>query len=188
MASKPMTVRAARIVRDGGVVAWPTEGVWGLGCLPMEEPAVQRILTIKRRAPSKGFLLIGADLSQIEPFVILPRGAAADRILATWPGPVTWVLPARAAMPDWLTGGRDTVAVRVTAHGISRELCRLSAGALISTSANVSGQAPLRDIVRIRRQLGRQVDYVLPGQLGGLQGPTEIRDGRTGRVLRPGIG
>jgi L-threonylcarbamoyladenylate synthase len=181
---KLAVARAARIVRDGGVVAWPTEGVWGLGCLPLAQDAVQRIVSIKRRPPEKGFLLIAADIEQTEPLVQLPGGSVGERILATWPGPVTWVLPVRKALPFWLTGGRDTLAVRVTAHPTSQVLCRLTGSALVSTSANISGHPPLRDILRVRRLLGHDVDYVLPGALGGHEGPTEIRDGLTGRVLR----
>lgn len=180
--------RAARIARAGGVIAWPTEGVWGLGCLPLKQHAVERIVRIKRRPPEKGFLLIAADVAQIEPWVRLPGGSADDHILATWPGPVTWVLPVRAALPAWLTGGRDTVAVRVTAHPTSQVLCRKTGSALVSTSANISGHPPLKDALRVRRLMGRQVDYVLPGSLGGQDGPTEIRDGLTGRVLRAAQG
>lgn len=176
---------AARLILAGGVVAYPTEAVYGLGCLPSCREAVARILAIKRRSWRKGFILIAADLEQIEPLVQLPEGPMREAILDSWPGPVTWTLPGRAGLPRWLTGGRATLAVRVTAHPVAKELCRRVGAALVSTSANRTDRPPLRSALRLRHALGRTVDYVLPGQLGGMQQPTTIRDGRTGEVLRP---
>jgi L-threonylcarbamoyladenylate synthase len=176
--------RAARVVLAGGVIAYPTEAVFGLGCLPQRRDAVQRILAIKRRSWRKGLLLIGSDLAQIERFVELPPEPRRSEILASWPGPVTWVLKARRRAPRWLSGGRDTVAVRLTDHALAKRLCARVGHALVSTSANVSRQPPLREARRVRRQLGRAVDYVLAGAVGGLRNPTVIKDGRTGRVLR----
>ena len=144
-----------------------------------------RLLRIKQRRSSKGFVLIAASLAELERLVELPGDERRDRILATWPGPVTWVLPARANVPPWLTGGRRTLAVRVTAHRVARALCERARSALISTSANVSGHPPHRRLVALRRTFGNRVDYVLAGELGGSHRPTQIRDGATGAVLRP---
>jgi L-threonylcarbamoyladenylate synthase len=176
--------RAARAVLAGGVVAYPTEAVYGLGCLPENRAAVMRVLAIKRRSWRKGLLLIGADLAHLERFATLPSEPHRREILAAWPGPVTFVLPARAATPRWITGGRDTVAVRLTAHTIARELCARVGGALVSTSANVSRRPPHRRLLPLRRTLGNAVDVVLAGELGSLAQPTVIKDGRTGAVLR----
>jgi L-threonylcarbamoyladenylate synthase len=177
--------RAARIVLAGGVIAYPTEAVFGLGCLPENRAAVERVLAIKRRSWRKGLLLIGSNLAQLERFVVLPNGRRRNEIVASWPGPLTWVLPATPHAPRWISGGRDSVAVRLTDHPLARELCTAVGGALVSTSANVSRRPPLRDLRLLRRELGREVDYVLAGALGGLAKPTVIRDGRTGKVLRP---
>jgi L-threonylcarbamoyladenylate synthase len=176
--------RAARIVQRGGVIAYPTEAVFGLGCLPQNRAAVARLLAIKRRSWRKGLLLIGADLAQIERFALLPPEPRRSEVLATWPGPVTWVLAARPAAPRWLTGGRDSVAVRLTDHPLARELCRRVGQAIVSTSANLSGRPPFRRVLPLRRGLGSAVDYVLAGRLGGLTAPTTIRDARSGAVLR----
>jgi L-threonylcarbamoyladenylate synthase len=176
--------RAARIVQRGGVIAYPTEAVFGLGCLPQNRAAVERVLAIKRRSWRKGLLLIGADLAQLERFAVLPPEPRRSEVLGTWPGPVTWVLAARPAAPRWLTGGRDSVAVRLTDHALARELCRRVGQAIVSTSANLSGRPPFRRLLPLRRGLGGAVDYVLAGRLGGLAAPTTIRDGRTGAVLR----
>jgi L-threonylcarbamoyladenylate synthase len=182
--SRFRVARAARIVRAGGVIAYPTEAVFGLGCLPRDRRAVMRVLAIKRRSWRKGLILIGADLAQLERYVVLPQEPRRAEVLATWPGPNTWVLDARADAPRWITGGRTSVAVRVTAHGLAADLCRAVGEALVSTSANVSRRAPHRRLLNLRRDLGLRVDYVLAGPLGGLAAPTAIRDGRSGRVLR----
>jgi len=176
--------RAARTVLAGGVIAYPTEAVFGLGCLPQHREAVERLLAIKQRSWSKGLLLIGADLAQLERFVVLPEEPRRREILASWPGPVTWVLAARPAVPRWVSGDHATVAVRLTDHPLARALCERIGQALISTSANVHGRPPLKSLLHVRRELGRAVDYVLAGSVGGLQNPTVIKDGRTGRVLR----
>jgi L-threonylcarbamoyladenylate synthase len=176
--------QAARIVRGGGVIAYPTEAVFGLGCLPRDGQAVARVLAIKRRSWRKGLILIGADFSQLERYVVLPPEPRRSEVLATWPGPATWVLDARASVPRWITGGRSSVAVRVTAHTVARKLCAAVGDALVSTSANVSRRPPHRRLLRLRQDLGRRVDYVLAGPLGGAAAPTVIRDGRSGATLR----
>ena len=183
--SRSRVARAARIARAGGVIAYPTEAVFGLGCLPRDRRAVMRLLAIKRRSWRKGLILVAADFRELEPYVLLPPEPRRSEILATWPGPNTWVLDARADAPRWITGGRASVAVRVTAHPLAAELCRAVGEALVSTSANVSRRPPHRRLLTLRRDLGRSVDYVLAGALGGLEAPTAIRDGRSGRVLRP---
>ena len=182
--SRSRVARAARVVRAGGVIAYPTEAVFGLGCLPRDRRAVMRVLKIKRRSWRKGLILIGADLGSLERYVVLPPEPRRAEVLATWPGPHTWVLDARDDAPRWITGGRASVAVRVTAHPVAAELCRCVGEALVSTSANVSRRPPHRRLLTLRRDLGRSVDYVLAGALGGLSAPTAIRDGRSGRVLR----
>jgi L-threonylcarbamoyladenylate synthase len=176
--------RAARVVRGGGVVAYPTEAVFGLGCLPGDRRAVMRVLAIKRRSWRKGLILIGASVVQLERYIALPPEPRRSEVLATWPGPHTWVLDALPGAPRWITGGRSSVAVRVTAHPIAAELCRATGDALVSTSANVSRRPPHRRLLQLRRDLGARVDYVLAGPLGDLAAPTVIRDGRSGNVLR----
>jgi L-threonylcarbamoyladenylate synthase len=177
--------QAATILRAGGVVAYPTEAVYGLGCDPRQRAAVERLRTLKRRPGLKGFILIAAHFHQLRPYVTLPRDLAS-RVLASWPGPVTWVLPARLGVPSWLRGKGGGVAVRVTAHPVAAELCRRAGRALVSTSANVYRRPPARSAYGVRRTFGAAVDFVLSGPLGSLQRPTEIRDARTGKLLRPG--
>jgi L-threonylcarbamoyladenylate synthase len=166
------------------VIAYPTEAVFGLGCLPTDADAVERILDIKRRSWRKGLLLIAADVDQVESFAELPTGAMRARIAASWPGPNTWLLRAKPLAPDWITGGRGCIAMRVTAHPLARALCARVGTAIVSTSANRARQRPHTNALRLRHQLGAEVDYILPGALGNAQKPTAIRDGRNGNVIR----
>jgi L-threonylcarbamoyladenylate synthase len=180
----PRFERAARALAEGGLIAYPTEGVYGLGCLPGERRTVYRLLRVKRRSWRKGLILIAADLAQLEPLIILPKGPMRAQILASWPGPVTWVLKTRRGVPTWLSGGRETLAVRVTAHALARRLCSRLQSPLVSTSANRSGRPPLTRVLQVRRELGAELDDVLVGPLGSLAQPTTVRDGQTGQILR----
>jgi len=176
--------KATRILSTGGLVAYPTEAVYGLGCLPGRRDTVERLLAVKRRSWRMGLALVAASLEQLEPLIVLPEGTLRSEILDSWPGPFTWVLDARPGTPRWLNGGRDTLAVRVTDHPLARQLCERTGGPLVSTSANRSGRPPLRRVLQVRREFGAETDYILPGALGDLARPTSIRDGRTGAVLR----
>jgi L-threonylcarbamoyladenylate synthase len=179
-------LRAAQLVRVGGVIAYPTEAVYGLGCDPRREVAVRRLLSLKRRSPAKGLILVADGLRRLNRFMRPLPEDLARRVCPTWPGPVTWLVPARSSVPRWLRGCHGTVAVRVTAHPLCRALCRAAGTALVSTSANRAGKAPATCPAEVRRAFGRGVDYVLAGDLGGLTTPTQIRDARTGRVVRRG--
>ena len=175
---------AARVIHAGGVVAYPTEAVYGLGCDPGDAAAVARIGRIKNRPFEAGYILIAADMNQLEPYIGVLAHETRQRIAAGWPGPVTWVVPATAATPAWLTGGRETVAVRVTAHPVAAALCRATGHALVSTSANEHGRAPARTHLAAVRQFRKEVDDILPGSVGSLTGPTEIRSAVTNDILR----
>jgi L-threonylcarbamoyladenylate synthase len=178
--------QAARWVTAGGVVAYPTEAVFGLGCDPLDEHAVKKVFALKQRPQEKGMILISDEVERLLPFIRLPDGAAMGRVLASWPGPVSWVFQASPLAPDWLLGNRDSVAVRVTSHPLAAALCRACGMALVSTSANRSGHQPARSIFRLRVQFGERLDYLLCGATGGAIRPSRIQDARTGEVLRSG--
>ncbi|BCX89765.1 L-threonylcarbamoyladenylate synthase [Methylomarinovum tepidoasis] len=173
-------------LRRGGVIAYPTEGVYGLGCDPWNQAAVETVLALKGRPADKGLILIAADIEQLLPFVHLPSETVVERLLETWPGPVTWILPASPLAPEWLRGKRPTLACRVTAHPVAAQLCRAFGGPLVSTSANPAGHRPARCLLEVRRYFrGRPELLPVPGPLGGLERPTPIFDALTGRCLRP---
>lgn len=174
---------ARRVLAAGGVIAYPTEAVWGLGCDPDRLEAVERVLALKGRAAAKGLILVASDIGQVLPRLAPLSAIERAQVEADWPGPVTWVLPAAADVSPLLTGGRDTLAVRVSAHPVVQGLCRAWGGPLVSTSANRSGRTPARSALDIRRIFGDSIDLIVPGRLGGRDRPTEIRD-LSGRVLR----
>jgi L-threonylcarbamoyladenylate synthase len=175
---------ATRALSRGGVIAYPTEGVFGLGCDLLDPNAVDQIYQLKRRAGNKGLILIADHWRRLEPYIESLEASRMAEIQATWPGPNTWILPARPWVPGWLAGERGTLAVRVTAHRLSARLCAAWGRPLVSTSANISGRAPARSMSQVRLQFGTALDGVLPGPLGGLAGPSAIWDGRTGRRIR----
>jgi len=179
---------AAAVIAAGGVVAYPTEAVYGLGCDPLDAGAVRRILAIKQRGEEQGLILIAADLEALLPFIEPLDDRRMAEIQGTWPGPNTWLLPAGPATPRWLTGRHDTLAVRVTGHPVAAALCRawsrLGGGALVSTSANLTGRPPVRTALDVRRQLHPAPDLIVSGPCGRHPRPSTIRDGRSGRLLR----
>lgn len=175
-----------RALRDGGVIAYPTEAVWGLGCDPFNEPAVQRLLQIKQRPVEKGLILIAGALAQLDGLVdwdALPV-VRRDAVLASWPGPHTWLVPATARVPRVITGAHDSVAVRVSAHPQVVALCEAFGGVLVSTSANLAGQPAATRRAELDPSLLNRIDAVLIGEVGIRTTPSTIRDARTGTVLR----
>ena len=176
--------RAARVLRAGGLIIYPTEGVLGLGCDPFQPAAVRRLLALKRRPARMGFILIASTFDQIRSLVGPLPEVTLQAVLESWPGPVTWVLPAATRVPSWLTGGRSTLALRISAHPLARAICTAFRAPIVSTSANLSGRSPARHIRALPRTLRTRVDYVVPGRIGKGRGPTEIRDAVRGTVLR----
>lgn len=176
----------ARALNTGGVIAYPTEGVWGLGCDPFDAQAVAQVCALKQRDPAKGLILIAATIEQVMPLLADLSASELQTIGAGWPGPLTWLVPHGGRVPDWITGGSSAVAVRVSAHPVVSALCREFGGPIVSTSANPSGRRPARTALQVRRYFADQLDYILPGTLGGQRGPTPIRDLCSGQVLRGG--
>jgi len=175
---------AARYIRAGGVIAYPTEAVFGLGCDPANRNAVRRLLSLKNRSWRKGLILIASEQRQLQPWVGKIRNSGSLQLDKSWPGPTTWLLPAARDCPAWLTGEHDTLAVRVTAHPLVRRLCNILDAAIVSTSANTSGQRPARSVLEVRLRFGTRIDFVLPGPLGGQRQATEIRDLASGQFIR----
>ncbi len=179
--------QAVRHLRRNGVIAYPTEGVYGLGCNPWSQDAVTTILELKGRSAAKGLILIAANFRQLLPFITLPGEDRLDAVLKSWPGPVTWVFPASRHCPWWIRGEHLTVAVRVTNHPVAAALCHAFAGTLVSTSANPAQSPPARSTLHIRRYFGQITDMLLvPGRVGKLKGSTPIFDAITGNCLRSG--
>jgi L-threonylcarbamoyladenylate synthase len=169
------------------VVAYPTEAVFGLGCDPDSEKAVNALLALKQRPWQKGLILIAANYEQLKPYVDDSTLSMAQRetLFSCWPGPVTWVIPACANTPRWLTGTFGSLAVRVSDHPLVQQLCSQYGKPLVSTSANLSGHEPCRTEAEVRMQFGPSLP-VLSGEVGGRLNPSEIRDALTGKQFRQG--
>lgn len=170
------------LIQAGGVIAYPTEAVYGVGCSPFDKPAVERIWTIKNRSQEKGFIILIADWTQLTPLIAPISDVQLERVRASWPGPVTWIFPKSNMIPDWLSGQYDGIAIRMSAHPVAHALCQ--DGPIISTSANISGCDPARDLADLNRQFPQGIDAVLTGKLGGLKQPSMIFDVLSQKRLR----
>lgn len=173
-----------RILHAGGVIAYPTEAVWGLGCNPWKADAVERLLSIKQRPAEKGVILVAGDIDQFDFLLWDLPDAHLARLRLSWPGPHTWLVPHEGRLPAWITGEHDTVALRVSAHPLVQRLCKV-AGPLVSTSANPAGRPPARSRLRVEQYFHDMLDDVVCGPLGGQRNPSIIRDVRTEKIIRP---
>lgn len=174
---------AANAVLQQGIIAYPTEAVYGLGCLPDNYRGVARILALKKRSWKKGLILVAADSLQIEPYISYPDSRIREKVMASWPGPVTWLLPASALTPWWIRGKHKSVAVRVSNHPVVMSLCMMT-GALVSTSANPEKFPPARHAGKVRNYFNNKLDFIVPGSVGHLSMPTEIRDAVSDEIIR----
>ncbi|MBT0727246.1 L-threonylcarbamoyladenylate synthase type 1 TsaC [Rosenbergiella australiborealis] len=174
-------------LNEGNVIAYPTEAVFGLGCDPDNQQAVEKLLLLKQRPVEKGLILIAASYEQLLPYIATNKISAeqTERMLKHWPGPVTFVVPASTYAPKWITGKFDSIAVRVTDHPVARLLCESLGKPLVSTSANLSGQPPARVWGDVMTQFGDDFSVVM-APTGGRENPSEIRDALTGERIREG--
>jgi L-threonylcarbamoyladenylate synthase len=176
--------QVAGVVKGGGVIAYPTEAVWGLGCDPWNEAAVRRLLALKSRPMHKGLILVAARATQFDFLLNDLPGEWLLRLADSWPGPNTWLVPHQNRLPAWITGRHASVALRVSDHPLVRRLCA-ETGPLVSTSANPAGRPSARSRLRVEQYFHGQLDGLLGGPLGGRRNPSLIRDLATGRVIRP---
>lgn len=177
-------MRAAAAINQGAVVAYPTESVYGLGCDPDAQTAVNKILQIKQRPVEKGLILLASELSQLLPYIDYAALSEQQRQLLVTPQarPTTWLVPISAATPPWICGQFSSVAVRLTAHPVVASLCQLIAKPLVSTSANLSGEPPAQSAEQAAQLAG--VELVFDGPLGGATQTSQIKDISTGQVIR----
>ncbi len=175
--------RIAAHLRRGGLIAYPTESCYGLGCDPDNRSAVLRLLKLKQRPQRKGLIVIAESYRQVARYLRPLDAAEQQRLREGGAQAVTWLVPAHHSAPRWLRGAHDTLAVRITAHRQAAQLCRGVGNALVSTSANRSGQHPARTYAQCRRLFGRKV-WVLPGRVGKRKKPSTIRAWSDGKTIR----
>jgi L-threonylcarbamoyladenylate synthase len=175
--------RIAAHLKRGGLIAYPTESCYGLGCDPDNRVAVQRLLKLKQRPQHKGLILIAASYHQVARYLQPLAPAQQRRLHEAGAQAITCLMPARHSAPRWLRGAHDTLAIRITAHPFAMRLCRSVGSALVSTSANRSGQRPAKTYAQCQRLFGRKV-WVLPGRVGKRKKPSTIRMWTDGQIVR----
>ncbi|KGJ96720.1 L-threonylcarbamoyladenylate synthase [Colwellia psychrerythraea] len=184
---KSMIEAAAQTFAQGGIIAYPTEAVFGLGCDPDNTSAIERLLSLKQRSPDKGFILLASNYSQLQPYI--DEAAISEQqkvqILSRWPGAITQVLPINNNISPLLSGVYKTIAVRITQHPDVIALCRKTGKAIISTSANLSGQSAATTWQNVVMQFPTQLDYLIKTNTLGNNSPSTIIDGITSKILRP---
>ena len=180
--------KAVHSLSNRGVVVFPTDTLYGLGADVFSLPALQRVFSIKGRPADLALPVLVADLDQVEA-VALPMSGQARRLARRfWPGPLTLVMRRAPGLPDLVTGGADTVAVRMPSHPVPLELARRLGRPITGTSANLSGQPDLLDLDALESQLGHLVDHIIqvgPVPLGTASTGVDIT-GDAPRLLREG--
>lgn len=183
MQRQPDYRRLAAHLKAGGLIAYPTESCFGLGCDPSNRAAVQRLLKLKQRPQCKGLIIIAFSCKQLTRYLPELSEEQQQKLHSDGAKAITYLMPVRPSTPHWLRGCHDTLAIRLTAHPVARSLCRGVRSALVSTSANQSGMRPARSYAECQRLFGHAV-WVLPGLVGKRRQPSRIVSWSDGRVLR----
>ena len=165
------------------VFAYPTEGVWGLGCNPFSEKAVKKLINLKKRPKNKGIIVLAGSLQQLLPFTQHLSDKLKKRMNSKWPGPHTWLVPSSPDIPKWLIGPTGLVALRLSDHKTVIELTESLNMPICSSSANISGQEPAKNSDEIRTFFGNKV-LIIEGELGGLKKPTPVQNLESKEWLR----
>ncbi len=176
--------QASAVLNTGGVIAYPTETVYGLGCDPGNKDAVMRLLALKQRPVEKGLILIAASPQQLYQYIDADAFTQFPHVIESWPGPNTWLMPCKSDTPNWLRGSFDTLAVRVIDHAVATKLCMVFGKPIVSTSANVAGQTPALNVSSIKQQFPTGLDYILEGPVGRSGKVSVIRDAVTQQQIR----
>jgi L-threonylcarbamoyladenylate synthase len=177
-------LKAIKIIRTGGVIAYPTEGVFGLGCDPFNEEAVQKILHLKHRLVAKGLVLIVSGWNQAKNLVAPIDSKILAKILDESSPATTWVFPVTTIVPRWIIGNHHSVALRITKHPIAKALCNAYQGALVSTSSNIEGEPPALTVLEVQNYFPKGLDFIVEGEVGDSKRPTMIRNALTNKILR----
>ena len=179
---------ALTALRTQGVIAYPTESVFGLGCDPDCDSAIQKILDLKQRPAHKGLILIASNIEQLKNYADFSSltESQMNAIQKTWPGPFTWVVPVQQKLSKLISGDFDSVAVRVSAHPIVQQLCREFGKPIISTSANLSGLEACVDARQVNKMFADNplLSKVIEADVSGLDSPSQIHHALTGKRLR----
>lgn len=181
----PASPRAlAAHLKRGGLIAYPTESCYGLGCDPRNRAAVQRLLKLKARPQHKGLILIAGRYAQLRRFLQPLNIAEQARLQHDGAEAITYLMPIQRHVPRHLRGNHKTLAVRWTAHPDAAQLCNALNMALVSTSANYSGGRPARSAAQCRKLFGAKVK-ILAGRIGKRKKTSTIRAWSSNQIIRP---
>ena len=174
---------AIKLLSDGGVIGYPTEAVFGLGCDPWNEKAVVKISNIKNRNSKKPFLLVASSINQLTNLVDI--NIITEKAKSTWPGHTTWLIPAKKDVPCWLTD-KDTglIGIRISDHPVINRICDKLQSPIISTSANISGDKNIKDQKVFISEFQNKVDYLIEGNIGNYCNPSIIINMITNESIR----
>ncbi len=171
---------AISILKNGGLIIYPTEGVYGLGCDALNEKSVKEVFKIKFRSHEKSFITICSDISQLDG--LIHSDYMTDKKITKFDF-TTWIIPIDDSCPCWLSKD-DNIAVRISNHPVVKDLCNGLGKPLISTSANISNQEYENNLNHISKLFDKKVECIVEGKLGGKNTPSKIIDIVTGSVLR----
>lgn len=170
-------------LRKGGVIAYPTESCYGLGCDPFNYAAINKLIKIKGRSKTKGLIVIASATKQLHKLIQPIAGDQQHELAKYWPGFYSLILRVTAKVPRNLIGSHSKVAVRVSLHRQVKQLCDSLNAPLVSTSANKSGHYSIKSYRECQRQFGKKV-LVLPGKIGNAKKPSTIIDWESQKILR----
>ena len=181
----------AQLLREGKLIACPTEGVWGLHCDPLNSHAVKQLFKLKQRAADKGLILVGSSLQQFDWFIVPLNASQQQQVEVEAEYPITWLVSSKQQVPEWVTGKHPNqtlrqVAIRITKHPQLKALCQAYGSPLVSTSANPASLMPALNQQDVHDYFGNEV-VIIPGNIqSNLQGASsEIRNLSSGQVIRP---
>lgn len=174
------------VFNQGGIIAYPTEAVFGLGCDPDNEHAINLLLQLKNRPIDKGLILLASHFDQLVPYINTSdiSDTTMNDILARWPNGTTQLLPKSKRVSSWLSGAFDTIAVRVTNQPDVVELCNATGKPIVSTSANLSGEPPVKAWQDMPLELTNRINFIVKGCTLGYQQPSRIINAITGETIR----
>lgn len=178
---------AVAAIKLGQIIAYPTEGVYGLGCDPFNEAAVRQLCALKQRPLSKGLILVASQWLHVHALIDTKRTPShvITQLEQHWPDATTYLLPANTKVPHWVRGDHTQVAIRLSQHDSIQQLCNRLNHPLVSTSANLSGSPTLQTAAAISQQFESAIAGVLSGRLGGNVNPSSIVDAVSGQLIRP---
>jgi len=172
------------ILQKGGVIAYPTEAVWGLGCDPFNKEAVLRILSLKQRPIEKGLILIAGEIDHLTPWKESLSPSHYNLLITKTDKPTSWVVPDTKITPNWVRGDHQSVAIRLIQHEPAKALCSQFGKVLVSTSANTAGQPPAMTKDDVIHYFGEQIDAIFDAPLGSTKQPSQVKDLLTNKLYR----